>query len=1319
MTLDLFLTFLTQITFVLVAAVTLADWIWNRDRTRLDIALVFISLSASIVIQSVQRVVGVQAPWLGTVGSLAVMAQPYLLLRIAQYFRPVRPLIQRGALAGLALSWAALIILSGQTPPTLITILIIVYFVIVEVYATTILFQGALTVAGITRQRLRLASAGSGLLAAIILFAGLLVVMPAALRPVVASLFQVLAILSGLSYYFGFAPPGWLRRAWQLAELHRFLRQTSERFTNDSAVTFKQLSAAALRTVGGTVAVIARWDAADQHLKIEIPGQPPLQAENLETESGAIGRAWRERQARVARVPSDIGPVIIGWAEQAGAKSLLIIPIVSSLRPWGLLIIALRYAPLFGQDDLDLLALLAEQSAIALDHTALIEELRVANQSLEQRVAERTAELSKTNRALRTISDCNQILVRVESEAELLDQICHSIVETGGYRMAWVGFAEYDAERRVRPAAWTGANDGFLESINLTWDDTDRGRIPMGIAIRTGRPQTFHIATDHAYEPWRDQALRRGYAACIALPLIAGDRVFGGLGIFAAEQDAFDAAEVKLLGELANDLAYGITALRTRAAHARAEEALQASERRFRALVETSGMLINLINSEGVLIYVSPSSAQVIGHTPEEMVGRPAIEFLHPDEIEDKQRPFSRMFRQPGITLKVERRVLHKDGSWRWVEGYSTNLIDDPAVGALVFNYRDITDRKRVEKALYESEEHYRSLFENMLNGFAACRMIFENGQPIDFVYLDVNNAFETLTGLKNVVGKKVSEVIPGIHESNPELLEIYGRVAMTGKPDRFETHLPALGIWFSISVYSPQQDQFVAIFDNITDRKRAEEKLRESQSQLTAIIGSAMDAIITVDAEQRILLFNAAAERMFQCSTADVLGGPLDRLIPERLRSIHTQHIRQFGETGVTNRVMGKLDALSAVRADGEEFPIEASISQTRLHGQQFYTVILRDITERKQVEEALREREEFHRRLFENMRETLVIQEVVADDTGKPVDLMFLDINPAAERVLGKMRSELVGRTRSEISGQPDREGVEMASRVASTGQPFRMVRYSPGFGSWFESVTYSLGSRIVASLALDITERKQAEDRLHDTLIKLERNNRELQDFAYVASHDLQEPLRKIQAFGDRLVATSGDRLDEKGRDYLGRMHSAAGRMQTLINDLLAFSRITTKAQPFAPVNLNQVMRAVLSDLEVRIEQSGGRVEAAPLPVIEADATQMRQVFQNLISNALKFHKPNALPMVKVYADQVDAPANPLVSIVVEDNGIGFDEKYLDRIFSPFQRLHGRNEYEGTGIGLAVVRKIVERHGGSVTATSHEGAGAKFIVTLPIKH
>jgi len=261
---------------------------------------------------------------------------------------------------------------------------------------------------------------------------------------------------------------------------------------------------------------------------------------------------------------------------------------------------------------------------------------------------------------------------------------------------------------------------------------------------------------------------------------------------------------------------------------------------------------------------------------------------------------------------------------------------------------------------------------------------------------------------------------------------------------------------------------------------------------------------------------------------------------------------------------------------------------------------------------------------------------------------------------------------------------------------------------------------GTPAQLTILQDITDRKRAEEQLRAYAIELERSNRELQDFAYVASHDLQEPLRKIQVFGERLQTKYRDTLDETAQDYLTRMEDAASRMKKLIQDLLAFSRVTTHAKPFTPVDLNEVVTGVLQDLETRITETGATVQVGQLPTIEADSTQMRQLFQNLIGNAIKFHRDGVPPVVTISAECLpdDTSARDLCRITVADNGIGFDPKYLDRVFAVFQRLHSRNEYPGTGVGLALCRKIVLRHQGTITADSTPGEGSTFIVMLPTR-
>jgi signal transduction histidine kinase len=260
-----------------------------------------------------------------------------------------------------------------------------------------------------------------------------------------------------------------------------------------------------------------------------------------------------------------------------------------------------------------------------------------------------------------------------------------------------------------------------------------------------------------------------------------------------------------------------------------------------------------------------------------------------------------------------------------------------------------------------------------------------------------------------------------------------------------------------------------------------------------------------------------------------------------------------------------------------------------------------------------------------------------------------------------------------------------------------------------------------QMAEAIAHHEAERDRAEQSIKEYATELEHSNRELQDFANIASHDLQEPLRKIQTFSELLQTRHIHQLDERGLNYLNRMHQAARRMQSLVDELLAYSRVTTRAKPFQTVDLQEVLRSVLSDLDFQIEDSHASISSQPLPTIVADPTQMRQLFQNLIGNALKFHQPSQPPALHISSR--DLPASPAslngasCELTFTDQGIGFDEKYLDRIFQPFQRLHGSGAYSGVGMGLTICRKIVDRHNGEITARSAPGKGASFIVRLPI--
>ena len=341
------------------------------------------------------------------------------------------------------------------------------------------------------------------------------------------------------------------------------------------------------------------------------------------------------------------------------------------------------------------------------------------------------------------------------------------------------------------------------------------------------------------------------------------------------------------------------------------------------------------------------------------------------------------------------------------------------------------------------------------------------------------------------------------------------------------------------------------------------------------------------------------------------------------------------------------------------------------------------------------------------------------------------FARVNDRAAKHFGKSRKELIGKNWLDVLPQARETFLRIKSAVTRGREPFHLE--TPSLiapGKWVEVHAYPTEDGLSVYFR-DITERKLAEKalreseqrykslhaelevRVQERTTELERKNRELQEFAFVASHDLSEPLRKVQAFGDLLKEKGSDHLSEQEKDYIARMTGAANRMQELLDALLRYSRVDTKGQEFRSVKLPDVVRDAATDLEVAIQSIGALLEIGSLPRVRGDANQLRQLFQNLIANAVKYHRSEVKTVIKIHGEESDGRCR----ISVEDNGIGFDEKYLEKIFQTFQRLHGRNEYPGIGMGLAICRKIVERHGGKITARSKPGKGSAFVVTLPV--
>jgi two-component system, LuxR family, sensor kinase FixL len=371
-----------------------------------------------------------------------------------------------------------------------------------------------------------------------------------------------------------------------------------------------------------------------------------------------------------------------------------------------------------------------------------------------------------------------------------------------------------------------------------------------------------------------------------------------------------------------------------------------------------------------------------------------------------------------------------------------------------------------------------------------------------------------------------------------------------------------------------------------------------------------------------------------------------------------------------------------------------------------------------RKRAEDDVRVSEERFRLLVEHVSDAVFM---LAQDGS------IATWTPVAERMFGRSTDEAVGRPVSILyaDGDPSSAPHVAAGREDRFESEGWLVR-KDGTRFWGRAVTCTIRNAVgvvsgFATITRDLTLVRLAEDASRNRARELARSNRELEEFASIASHDLQEPLRKILGFSDRLERRCSSALDEKSAHYLERLKDAARRMQQLVDDLLAYSRVASRDLPVSKVDLAQIARDVIRDLESTIDAKHARIEIEALPEIEADATQMRQLLQNLVGNALKFCPRGETPLVKLSSRQVESGSARDIArweIAVEDSGIGFDEKYLERMFGMLQRLHARSDYEGTGMGLAICRRIVEKHGGEITARSAEGHGATFVVTLPEK-
>jgi PAS domain S-box-containing protein len=959
----------------------------------------------------------------------------------------------------------------------------------------------------------------------------------------------------------------------------------------------------------------------------------------------------------------------------------------------------------------------------------------------ERKKREKT--LYRLNRTLRALSDSTQAMMRAKAESYYIQEVCDIIVKDCGYKMVWVGFAENDQAKSVRPVAFSGFEKGYLETLKITWSDTALGRGPTGTAIRTGKASLCrNVPADDAFKPWRAQALERGYASSISLPLISGQTAFGALTIYSTQTDPFSQDEIDLLTELTSDLSYGISAIRSRAARDEAQKALSESERKYRELVQNANSAIIQWNSSGKITLFNEYAQQFFGYSADEILGK-QVDILLPQgqsEDVDPSELIQDIVNDPQRYANNINENVCKDGRRVWMAWTNKPVYDESGkVAEILAIGTDITQRKRMEEELRKSrdelevrvKERTAQLDRTVSQLQRQVKQRIQAEQAATAERQRFNDVLETLPAYICLLtpdyympfANKVFRDLFGYYPDKKCYEFLFNRPEPCENCETYkvlETHEPQHWEWTGpngrdYDIYDfPFKDTYgsqliLEMGIDVTERKRAESAVQAERQRLFDVLETlpAMICLLTPDYHV------AFANRSFREKFGESHGRPCHEYCfghSEPCDFCETFDVLKTGEPH--HWEVTTPDGASVI--DVYDFPF------TDVDGSPLILEMDLDITEQKRAQAAVHAASRYARGLLEASLDPLV----TISAEGK-----ITDVNEATIKATGVAREQLIGTDFSNYFTEPDKakEGYQRVfAKGFVTDYPLT-VRHKDGrlTDVLYNATIYKNEAGEVQGVfaaARDITEKKATETelekyRLHlEDLVKqrteeLARSNKDLEQFAYVASHDLQEPLRAVSGFVSLLERQLQDSLNAKTKEYMNFTVDGVARMQSLINGLLEYSRIDTRGKPPERTDSSKPLADAILSLQASIKESGAKITHDNLPTVSIDPVQLSQLFQNLISNAIKFRSESP-PEIHVSAERRDNDWR----FAVKDNGIGIEPQYAERIFMIFQRLHTRKKYPGTGIGLSLCKKIVERHGGKIWVESEQGRGSTFYFTVP---